>query len=140
MFRELPTANKIFLIIQAIAMLMGTSTHVAWALQHGFLAPAYNAPLFSMLFWDALTFLDPLAAAMLFLRPRLGTWLVLLIITADVVHNNLFYFDELYLQPRAISEWLAHYWMIWGQLLFAGFVWITLHPNLKAIHAVQATG
>jgi len=114
-------------------MLMGTSTHIAWAVQHGFLSPEYNAPLLSMLFWDALTFLDPLAALALFVRPKAGVYLVLGIITTDVVHNNLFYMQELYLQPIAVAQWLARYWMIWGQLLFAVFVWASLRPNLKAI-------
>lgn len=138
-FRQLPKRTKAILIAQSIGMLMGTSTHVAWAVQNGFLSEHYNAPLFTMLFWDALTFLDPLAALLLFLRPKIGILLVAGIITADVLHNNLFYMEELYLQPIALSEWLTRYWMILGQVAFAVFVWATLRANLKAINGLRSS-
>jgi hypothetical protein len=54
--------------------LMGTYTHVNWVVRHGFLYP--DVPVYSRIFWDSLTFLDPLAALLLFLRPRKGVLLV----------------------------------------------------------------
>jgi hypothetical protein len=42
------------------------------------------------LYWSSLTFLDPLAAALLFLWPRIGIGLTVLIIVSDVAHNLWF--------------------------------------------------
>jgi len=87
LFPKLKPVVQIILVIQAICMLMGTYTHVNWVVSHGFLYP--DVPLYSRLFWDSLTFLDPLAAVLLFLRPRTGIVLVLAIICADVLHNAI---------------------------------------------------
>lgn len=124
-FKELSSGTKAILIIQSIAMLMGTSTHVSWVVNNGFLSENYNAPLPSMIFWDSLTFLDPIAAILLFLRPRAGLILTLLIILADVAHNNLFYYEELYTSGLSVSEWITKYWMILGQIVFALFALLT---------------
>lgn len=130
-FRQLPAKTRIILIIQSIGMLMGTSTHLMWTLHNGFLSPNYNAPLGNVLFWDSLTFLDPLAAILIFLKPKWGIILTFLIITVDVIHNNWYYFDELYLQNRFdFVEWLSIYWMIPGQIIFGIFVWATFRSNL----------
>lgn len=133
-FKKLKNRTKIILIIQCIGMLMGTSTHVAWAIHNGFLSENYNAPLFSTLFWDSLTFLDPLAAFLLIFKPKWGVYLTLFIITADVIHNNAFYFDELYIHGPEILEWITKYWMILGQLIFALFVWLTFKGNIREIN------
>ena len=45
-------------------MLIGTMSHLAWIIKNGFLSVNYNAPLFSKFFWDALTFVDPIADIM----------------------------------------------------------------------------
>ncbi len=132
-FRKLPVKRRAILIIQSLAMTMGASTHIGWALQYGFLAEEYNAPLSNMLFWDSLTFLDPLAALLLYFNPRHGVILTLIIIIIDVIHNNWFYFDELYLQGLDLGEWIEKYWMILGQIIFAVFVIATFKGNLKAI-------
>lgn len=137
-FKRLSGSRKAVLIIQSIAMVMGTSTHVMWAVHNGFLSENYHAPFGSMLFWDALTFLDPLAAVLLFARPKWGVWLTAIIIGADVLHNNWYYFDELYLAGWSISEWIVRYWMILGQVIFCVFVYITLAPNLKAIRRIKS--
>ena len=133
-FRSFNIKHKTILIIQSIAMLMGTSTHVSWAIQNGFLSEHYHAPLPSMLFWDSLTFLDPLAAILLFIRPKTGVTLTLIIICIDVLHNNIFYFDELYLQSISLTDWLKTYWMILGQIIFAIFVLLTFRSNLNEIN------
>lgn len=126
---------KVVLFVQSIAMLMGTSTHVTWVIQNGFLSEKYNAPLWNMLFWDSLTFLDPLAAILLFLRPKTGIILTLIILVVDVIHNNLFYFDELYTRNLGLAEWTEEYWMILGQIIFALFVLLTFRKSLHAINS-----
>lgn len=138
LFRQLNTTTKVLLVLQSIAMLMGTSTHVAWAIDNGFLSSNYHAPLFSMLFWDALTFVDPLAALLLFVRPKAGLWLTLIIITADVLHNNIYYLEELYLHAPPLLEWLSTYWMIAGQLAFAVLVFATFKRNMREVNRALA--
>jgi len=114
-------------------MLMGASTHIQWVSQNGFLSDNYNAPLLTKIFWDSLTFLDPIAAILLFLRPKTGIILTLIVITIDVLHNNLFYMDELYINPPPFATWIQKYWMIIGQVIFGLFVYLTFSYNLKKI-------
>ncbi|MDG1332798.1 MAG: hypothetical protein P8P74_10730 [Crocinitomicaceae bacterium] len=137
-FKKLKLGTKVILIIQSVAMLMGTSTHVSWAINNGFLSENYNAPLPNMIFWDSLTFLDPLAALLLFVRPKAGLILTLFIILADVAHNNLFYFEELYTTGLGLSDWITKYWMILGQLLFAVFALLTFRKCLKDINSITS--
>jgi len=114
-------------------MIIGTYTHLSWIIKNGFLAEQYNATLFTKMFWDSLLFLDFLAAILLILKPKKGIFLTLTIIVIDVIHNNIFYFEELYLNDIKLIEWLFNYWMILGQILFAFFVIITFKLALKGI-------
>lgn len=114
-------------------MLMGTSTHLFWVIRNGFLSDNYNAPLLTKIFWDSLTFLDPLAAALLIFKPKAGIYLTLIIITLDVIHNNLFYMDELYIHAPTLNIWIQKYWMILGQIAFGLFVYLTFKFNYKNI-------
>lgn len=134
LFLELKPSTKLILTLQSIGLLMGTSTHVIWAIENGFLSSNYNANLFSTLFWDSLTFLDPLAALLLFIKPKTGIYLTLAIISVDVIHNNIFYWQELYVNALTMPDWLMKYWMILGQMIFAVFVIITLKRNIKAVN------
>ena len=133
-FKNLNKKTQIFLVIQSIGMLMGTSTHLIWIIENGFLSEEYNSSLFSKIFWDSLVFLDPIAALLLIIRPKFGIYLTLIIITFDILHNNIFYFNELYLIPIDISNWVIKYWMIIGQVLFGLFVLVTFKSNLKEIN------
>ncbi len=62
-----------------------------WLWQHGaFWNFGFrDASLFSRVFWTSLTFLDPLAAFLLFFRPRAGLFLTVAIIASDVLNNFL---------------------------------------------------
>jgi len=113
---------------------MGFFTHLSWVLKNGFLSKNYNAPLISSVFWDSLTFLDPLAAILLFLKPKSGIYLTLSIITVDVIHNNFFYLDELYINAPHLTEWIVKYWMILGQIIFGVFILLTFKNNLAEIN------
>ena len=133
-FKTLNRKVRVNLILQSVGMLMGTSTHIAWIFQNGFLSENYNASLFSKIFWDSLTFLDPLAALLLFIKPKSGVFLTLIIILVDVIHNNVVYCDELYINAPQMTEWLVKYWMILGQIVFGLFVVVSLKSNLKEIN------
>jgi len=135
-FKNLDKRTKYFLTIQAIGMLMGTFTHVQWMLINGVLSVNYNAPLLTKIFWDSLTFLDPIAAILLFVRPKTGLVLTLIIITVDVIHNNLFYIDELYINAPNLTIWIQKYWIILGQIIFALFVYLRFKYNYKAIKMI----
>ncbi len=58
-------------------------------LQHGVLWDYGGAHLLTRIYWTSLTFFDPLAALLLFLRPHAGLVLTVAIITSDVLHNTL---------------------------------------------------
>lgn len=75
-------------IVYALCLIGATVNHVRAALTRGWF-PAQLPPA-TAFYWSSLTFLDPLAAALLFLRPRTGIALTVLIIVSDVAHNLWF--------------------------------------------------
>ncbi|MGH6966611.1 MAG: hypothetical protein ACREE0_19185 [Phenylobacterium sp.] len=91
-------------------MAIGTCTHGA-ALIYGW---NNRVPFASVIFWNSLTVLDPLAAALLFLRPRIGVVLTLAIMVSDVGHNIW-----------AIAAFEANVWLVAAQVLFLIFVLVT---------------
>jgi hypothetical protein len=75
-------------VIYAASLLGATCTHAIILWQHGLLYDYRGAPLFTRIFWTSLTFLDPLAALLLFIRPQVGLVLTVGIIMSDVLHNT----------------------------------------------------
>jgi hypothetical protein len=74
----LATSSRRSLIIHAIyavCLASATVTHVLFDVRYGILLSSLEPlgyPLFVRLYWASLTFLDPLAALLLFFRPRAG--------------------------------------------------------------------
>ena len=69
---------------------------------YGYGASAYWA---SRIFWGALTFFDPLAALLLFIKPRAGIILTAAIILADVAHNTYYVaLNHQWLEPFYLSQ------------------------------------
>lgn len=138
-FKRLSSKTKVILTIQSISMLGGASTHLVWSVNNGFLSEKYNAPFFTMVFWDSLTFLDPLAAVLLIVKPKTGLWLTAAIIVVDVFHNSILlpllsareYFDVLSL--------LLRNWMIICQLVFLLFVLLTFKSSMREIKLTMHT-
>lgn len=128
-FRKLNTKTRINLIIQCLAMLVGTTTHWIWIINNGLLSENDNGPVLSRLFWDSLAFLDPIAALLLILKPRIGIWLTAIIIVADVLHNGTICIHALLSEPVPIAGWIKDNWMLWCQLLFACFVIASFKNN-----------
>lgn len=130
LFKTLNTRTKLFLLIQCLCMLIGTTTHALWIAEHGIYATAANTPFYSTLFWDSLTFLDLLAALLLIFRPKTGIILTLVIIVTDVLHNYTYFIIK---DPQALDlgliPWATKYWMLVAQLLFMIFVCATFYPN-----------
>ncbi len=77
--------------IYGICLLAGMSTHAAMLWRHGFFWDYGGVPQFTQVFWTSLTLLDPLAAILLIVAPRVGLVATLSIISTDVVHNLWFF-------------------------------------------------
>ena len=75
-------------IVYALCLAGATINHVRAVLSHGWLPE--HLPAATALYWSSLTLLDPLAAVLLFLRPRIGIALTVLIIVSNVAHNIWF--------------------------------------------------
>jgi hypothetical protein len=73
--------------IWAACLLVAGLNHARILLQHGILWDYGGASLPSVVYWTSLTFIDPLAAALLFARPRLGIAITCLLIVTNVMHN-----------------------------------------------------
>jgi len=71
----------------AACMLGAAFNHARILFQHGLFWSYGGVPWPSAAYWTSLTFLDPLAALLLFLRPRVGIAATAIIIATNVVHN-----------------------------------------------------
>ncbi|WP_069659723.1 hypothetical protein [Arcticibacter eurypsychrophilus] len=132
-FTKLNTNTRINLIIQCVGMLTGTITHLLWIINNGFLSEKYNASISSRFFWDSLTFIDPIAAILLILKPKIGIWVVAVIIVVDVLHNGTIYFGTLLSGSLSFTSWFKNNWMLWSQVLFLLFVLMSFKINRKEL-------
>lgn len=132
-FTKLNREIQINLILQCMGMLIGTTTHLLWIIKHGFFSAEYNVGFLSMLFWDSLTFLDPIAAFLLILRPKAGIWITAIIIVADVLHNGSLCLSVLLSTDVPVISWAKNEWMFWMQLFFGLFVIATFKGHLIAL-------
>lgn len=80
--------------IWAVCLLLAALNHARVLVQHGLFYDYGGAGWwFSPFYWSGLTLLDPLVAALLFLRPRAGIVGTVLLIASNVVHNLLVLLD-----------------------------------------------
>jgi hypothetical protein len=78
-------------IVYAVCLSGATCVHVTTHVQYGVLLgvlEGYGYSSATRFFWSSLTLLDPLAALLLFIRPRAGLALAGAIIISDVAHNS----------------------------------------------------
>ncbi len=90
----------------ALCLLAATFNHARAIAAHGLLwdyGYGGDALLASQIFWSLLTLLDPLAALLLFVRPRAGLALTVAIIVVDVVHNGYYVARH--------GQWLATFYV-----------------------------
>ncbi|MCO7580325.1 MULTISPECIES: hypothetical protein [Pseudomonas chlororaphis group] len=93
-------------LLFTLCLLAASFNHLRAALDHGLLwdyGYGVDTPLASRAFWGSLSFFDPLAALLLWLRPRWGLLLTLAIIVLDVVHNSFY--------VAAHSQWLETFYL-----------------------------
>jgi hypothetical protein len=114
------TTSFILRIVYALCLLAGAWTHLRILAAHGLLWDYGGVPTFTRVFWTSLTFLDPLAAILLFLKPRAGLAATALIIAVDVTHNAGFY-THVGLPLRGYLNW-----MFVSEVAFLVFVLLTI--------------
>ncbi|MGF6761448.1 hypothetical protein P3T24_001761 [Paraburkholderia sp. GAS33] len=121
-------ASIVIRTLFAVCLLAATFNHARAILQHGVLwdyGYGSKIALTSRLYWAALTILDPLAAVLLFVKPRAGIWLTVAIIVSDVIHNTYY--------VAANDQWLAPFY-----LAQVGFLVIVLGLAPVAARAVPS--
>lgn len=106
-------------LVYSVCLLAGTYTHAKDLLVHGFLAAP--VPLAVGLYWNALTLLDPLAALLLWGRPRYGLSLTAAIMVSDLSVNTAVYLAGYFGPPTPHMVPLT----LFEQSLFGLFVFVT---------------
>lgn len=71
----------------AACLLIGGANHALILLRHGLFWDYGGVGWASAAYWSSLTLLDPLAAALLFARPKLGMAGTIVLIVTNVIHN-----------------------------------------------------
>jgi len=87
----LSRGSIIFRSIYATCLALATITHVLVDVRYGVLLGGLEPlgyPFGVRLYWASLTLLDPLAALLLFFRPRAGLVLCVVIIVTDILNNS----------------------------------------------------
>ena len=110
---------RLLLLGYSLGFLIGTYTHVADLVRHGFLAAP--VPLAVGVFWNALTLLDLLVVALLWWRPRAGIGLAVSIMVVDVSVNTTVYLAGYFGPPTPHMVPLT----LFDQALFGLFVLLT---------------
>ncbi|MFP3181353.1 MAG: hypothetical protein RXR52_36065 [Paraburkholderia sp.] len=99
-------ASIVIRTLFALCLLAATFNHARAILQHGMLwdyGYGSKIALTSRVYWAMLTILDPLAAVLLFVKPRVGIGLTVAIIVSDVIHNTYY--------VAANDQWLAPFYL-----------------------------
>lgn len=105
-------------IVYSLCLAGATFNHVRAVLAHGWF-PAH-LPQLTALYWSSLTFVDPLAAVLLSVRPRMGIALTALIIVSDVAHN--LWFIASHPLGRSFVQGVASSEFMMSQIAFLMFV------------------
>ena len=79
--------TPIVIIIWAVCLLIAGVNHARTLFLHGLFWDYGGVSWPSAVYWSSLTVLDPVAATLLFVRPRVGIASTILLITTNVVHN-----------------------------------------------------
>ncbi|MCP1456952.1 hypothetical protein J3D49_004506 [Pseudomonas kilonensis] len=116
-------------VLFACCLLVATANHIRADALHGLLWDYGYGPgayLASRIFWGALTFFDPFAALLLFLKPRAGIVLTAAIIVVDVAHNTLYVaLKQQWLEPF----YLSHAAFLIFVFLLSPIAWRGLTPD-----------
>lgn len=79
--------SRIIRAIWAACFLLAALNHARILLQHGLSWDYGGVGRASAAYWTSLTIIDPLVAALLFVRPRIGIPAAVVLIVTNVIHN-----------------------------------------------------
>jgi hypothetical protein len=79
--------SRIIRAVWAACLVLAGLNHARILVQHGLLWDYGGVGWASAAYWSSLTILDPLAAILLFARPRIGIAAAAILITTNVAHN-----------------------------------------------------
>lgn len=129
--------SRIVRAIWAVCLLLGALNHARILVRHGLDWDYGGVGAGSAIYWTSLTVIDPAVAALLFLRPRIGVPLTVVLITTNVVHNVA----VTTLAARDAAERMV--WLlspqILAQLAFMLFVIASVRTALPTDRSPQAT-
>lgn len=104
----MPSLSLVIRALFACCLLVATANHIHADIAHGLLwdyGYGTNAYWVSRIFWGALTFVDPVAAVLLFTKPKAGVLSTLAIILSDVGHNTYYVaLKQQWLEPFYLSQ------------------------------------
>ncbi len=123
-------------VVYALCLFGATYNHVATIAAHGLFWDYGGMPWPSVAFWTALAFADPMAALLLFLRPRQGLIATAAIIAVDVAHNCWIVVWEG--ERHGFPQRLGNYWVLIVQIAFLLFVAATIHLAWNPLAAKRA--
>ncbi len=129
--KNYPAEVKVILSIYSAGFLGGTFNHIRGLLQEGFLGT--DAPLWINIFWDSLTLLDPLAALLVWVKPKYGVALAVLIMSSDVIINSYAYASGLF--GVTVSGMVPM--GLFLQSLFATYIFVTAPLVLNRLNRQQ---
>ena len=118
--------------IWSVCLLIGCANHARILLRHGLLWDYGGVGWASSAYWTSLTLLDPLAALLLFVRPKLGIAGTILLIVTNVAHNiavTALYAPEGEFLTRASNPFML------SQIGFMLFVAATVHIAWKGVQS-----
>lgn len=108
-------------VVYALCLAGATINHMRAVLTYGWLR--HDVPMATAIYWSSLTLLDPVAALLLFIRPRVGVGLTVAIILSDVAHN-LWFRAAHPLSTSFIKDVTSSFFMM-SQIAFLVFVTFT---------------
>ena len=73
--------------IWAACLVIGGVNHASNLLRHGLFWDYGGVAWASAAYWSSLTLIDPIAAALLFVRPKVGILSTIVLIVTNVIHN-----------------------------------------------------
>lgn len=107
-------------MIWAACLLLATVNHARILAQHGLSWDYGGVGVASAVYWSGLTVVDPIAAALLFIRPTIGIPLTIGLITTNVAHNLAI--TAMFSGPGALLLRATANWAIMSQIAFMLFV------------------
>ena len=116
--------------IWAACLLIGGANHARTLLRHGLFWDYGGVAWGSAVYWSSLTILDPLAAVLLFARPKVGIVATVVLIVTNVIHNLAV---TSHYAPQGEFLTRASHPFVIGQIGFMLFVGATARIAWKSI-------